>query len=264
MVPPTVLTIAGFDPYGGAGIQADIKTIHALGGYALSATTALTAQNGQGVHALEAVSASMLDRQLRALLDEIAVDAVKIGMLANTELIDVAAEVIEHYALHNVVLDPVLVSSSGRPLLEAGAVERMVERLFPLCRIITPNLDETNRILNTAFDGTEIDAMAAGWQRQGVASVLLKGGHTVEAEACDTLIDGTARHRYCAPRIITPHTHGTGCILSSAIATHLASGATLPRSVREAKTFLTHTIRHATGLELPYRHTATPRKEPLL
>jgi len=263
---PTVLTIAGFDPYGGAGIQIDTKTIHALGGYALSATTAITAQNSQGVSGMEAVSPHMLHQQLTALLDDIEVDAVKIGMLVNAELIEVVAEILKKYRLKNVVLDTVLVSSSGTRLLEADAVDAMVRKLFPLCRLITPNLPETNALLNTNFkgDAKEVPRMAEGFFALGARSVLLKGGHTVEEDAVDCLVEPSDMTRFRTPRIRTTHTHGTGCLLSSAIATYLAKGEELASSVKQAKNFLYEKMQQASVLELHYRRAYSDRKEPIL
>jgi len=260
---PTVLTIAGFDPYGGAGIQIDTKTIHALGGYALSVTTAVTAQNSQGVAALEAVSPDMLALQLRTLLDDIEVDAVKIGMLANASLIEVVADILKSYKLTNVVLDPVLVSSSGKVLLEPAAVEKMIVKLFPLCRLITPNLDETNTLLGTNFQGSAKDVphMAEGLFGMGARNILLKGGHTKEKDAVDCLVELSSITRFATPRIQTSHTHGTGCLLSSAIATYLAKGEGLASSVKQAKNFLYEKLQHASTLQLNYKEQDIERKE---
>ena len=260
---PTVLTIAGFDPYGGAGIQIDTKTIHALGGYALSVTTAVTAQNSQGVAALEAVSPDMLALQLRTLLDDIEVDAVKIGMLANASLIEVVADILKSYKLTNVVLDPVLVSSSGKVLLEPAAVEKMIVKLFPLCRLITPNLDETNTLLGTNFQGSakDVPLMAEGLFGMGARNILLKGGHTKEKDAVDCLVELSSITRFATPRIQTSHTHGTGCLLSSAIATYLAKGEGLASSVKQAKNFLYEKLQHASTLQLNYKEQDIERKE---
>ena len=262
---PTILTIAGFDPYGGAGIQIDTKTIHALGGYALSVTTAMTAQNSQGVTAQEAVSPDMLDLQLRTLLDDIEVDAVKIGMLANASLIEVVAEILKSHKLTNVVLDPVLASSSGKVLLEPDAVEKMIVKLFPLCRLITPNLDETNTLLGTNFQGSakDVPLMAEGLFGMGARNILLKGGHTKEKDAVDCLVELSSITRFATPRIQTSHTHGTGCLLSSAIATYLAKGNGLAESVKRSKHFLYEKLLHASSLKLQYLSENIERKEPI-
>ena len=262
---PTVLTIAGFDPYGGAGIQADIKTVHALGGYALSATTALTAQNSQGVGMVEAVSSKVLYEQLARLLDDIRPDAVKIGMLANAELIGVVVDALKRYELGKIVLDPVLVSSSGRRLLEEDAVDILVQRLFPLCTVITPNIPEINMLLESSYKGlkTETLHMANAFFKLGADSVLIKGGHSMEEEAVDCLVDPSGIHCFSSPRVETTHTHGTGCVLSSAIATHLAHKQSLKESVEGAKAFLYDKLLHAESLHLPYRNEKREGKEPI-
>ena len=262
---PTVLTIAGFDPYGGAGIQIDSKTIHALGAYALTATTAITAQNSQGVFAVEAVSSKMLHLQLSTLLKDIKVDAVKIGMLANAALIEAIVDIIKIYQLSNIVLDPVMVSSSGKALLEADAVEVMVKDLFPLCTLITPNLMETNTLLGTAYQGKREEniAMAQGLFRLGAKAVLLKGGHSCEEEAVDCLVDASEMTCFSSKRIETTHTHGTGCILSSAIATQLAKNRGLKTSVEDAKDFLTKKLQSADILRLHYVSPSATKKEPI-
>ena len=262
---PTVLAIGGFDPYGGAGTLIDTKTIHALGGYALCVVTAVTAQNSQGVTRVEAVSPQMLRAQLETLLDEIEVDAVKIGMLANASLIEVVADVLKQNRLTNIVLDPILVSSSGKRLLEEEAIEVMVVKLFPLCRLITPNLDETNALLQTDFGGSakEIPKMAEGLFSMGARSILLKGGHTIEEDAADILVELSNMTRFATPRVTTTHTHGTGCLLSSAIATFLARGDSLTESVKQAKHFLYEKLEASSSLQLRYHTDAEERKEPI-
>jgi len=265
MYTPTVLTIAGFDPYGGAGIQIDTKTIHSLGGYAFSAVTAVTAQNSKGVSGMEAVSPQMLRLQLDTLLKDVKVDAVKIGMLANTSLIEVVADVIEAYGLKNVVLDPVLVSSSGKALLEPAAVEKMVEMLFPLCHLVTPNLDETNTLLKRHFSGKaeDIPEMAEGLFAMGAENILFKGGHTAQEEAVDHLASLSGVTDFRTARIDTSHTHGTGCLLSSAIAVCLAKGESLSSAVAQAKRFLYGKLQGADTLSLHYCSKSTERKEPI-
>jgi len=261
---PTVLSIAGYDPYGGAGVMMDTKTIHALGGYALTAITALTAQNAHGVVGVEAVTPQTLRLQLETLLDNLRVDAVKIGMLANRAILETVVDVLRRYTPPNIVLDPVLVSSSGTPLLEADAIGTMVEKLFPLCTLITPNLDETNTLLGTAYTGVDDDVphMAEGLRALGAPRLLLKGGHTASPQATDTLITPTEIIPITTPRLHTDHTHGTGCLLSSAIATHLAHGTPLELSVRRAKKFLHQKLIDAEGLRLSYRGEGV-RKEPI-
>jgi len=262
---PTVLTIAGFDPYGGAGIQIDTKTIHALGGYALSATTAITAQNSQGVVGTEPVSSEMLRLQLATLLDDVNVDAVKIGMLSNTGLIEVVVDMIKQYQLTNIVLDPVLVSSSGMRLLTMDAIEVMVSHLFPLCCLVTPNLMETNTLLGTEYKGAlkENLLITHGLFELGEECVLLKGGHTLEKEAVDCLVEPSGMACFSTPRVETSHTHGTGCLLSSAIATHLSKGLSLKESVHYAKDFLYDKLCCSGGLKLQYQEVNISRSEPL-
>ncbi len=264
---PTVLSIAGFDPYGGAGIVADCKTIHALGGYALSSSTAVTAQNSCGVSAVQTVSADMLKLQLETLLDDVKVDAVKIGMLGNGELISVVAECIEKYNLKNIVLDTVLVSSSGKPLLEKSAVRLMETELFPKVDLITPNVPEINTFLKTAYCGAaqEVQKIAIGFFEKDVKAVLLKGGHsTAYASATDYLVTKDMNiEQYSSKRVVTTHTHGTGCILSSAVAMGLAKGLSLHESVAEAKVFLYDKLQHSGILRLKYVNEIHHRKEPL-
>ena len=260
---PTILTVAGFDPYGGAGSLVDVKTIHALDGYALSAVTALTAQNSQGVHRVDPVDPVMLRAQLEALLMDIHIDAIKIGMLATQALVDVVADTLHQYQPRHIVLDPVILSSSGHVLLDDAGVEKMIERLFPLATLITPNLDESKRILERGFQGypDEIDAMANGFAQLSSSAILFKGGHTQDAHAVDTLVARNTQQTFSSPRIATTRTHGTGCILSSAIATLLAQGITLTESVAQAKAFLTSRIQHAQHLHLPYHEKSSDRHE---
>ncbi len=260
---PTVLTIAGFDPYGGAGIIIDTKTIHAMGGYACSVTTAITAQNSQGVYGVEVLDATLVARQLEVLLADIDFDAIKIGMLGSRAIVERVAEILSGVAHIPVVLDPVLVSSSGRRLLEADAIYAMTEQLFPLSQLVTPNLDESNALLGGSFEGTETMQMAQGLFALGADAVLLKGGHTKEKEACDRLVTSAYTKCHCAKRIDTSHTHGTGCLLSSAIATGLAKGLPLDESVAQAKAFLTQKLQEASSLVLPYRTSALTKKEPI-
>lgn len=265
---PTVLTIAGMDPYGGAGVQLDSKTIHALGGYAFSVPTALTAQNSTGVKAVSPTPIDIFRQQLEAILSDVRVDAVKIGMLANQEIILVVAALLKKYHVKNIVLDTVLVSSSGKVLLESDAIEVMVELLFPLARLITPNIPEVNRLLNCSFKGErdEVERMASGLFTLGANASLLKGGHgSNQAYAIDYLVSESMRvDTYTTPRVQTTHTHGTGCLLSSAIAMHLAQGKSLVRSVEEAKAFLYHSLKAASKLRFFYHNEAQDRREAIL
>jgi hydroxymethylpyrimidine/phosphomethylpyrimidine kinase len=263
---PTVLVIAGYDPYGGAGVLADTKTVHAMGGYAVAVPTAMTVQNSQGVARTQPQEPAMLEAQLCALLDDLRIDTVKIGMLANRAVVEMVAAIIKRYDLDSVVLDPVMVSSSGRRLLESEAVATMVEVLFPLARLITPNLDEVSTLLGTRFSGhdDEIEAMATGLTQLGAKGILLTGGHFAGTEAIDVLIEHGNITRYHAPKIETTHTHGTGCVLSSAIATALAAQTDMPTAITKAKAFLHQYLQHAEHLRLTYTYPHPNRREPIL
>ena len=261
---PTVLTIAGSDPYGGAGIQIDSKTIHAVGGYAFSVITALTAQNSIGVRGIRPVSPSMLRLQLETLLDDVKIDAVKIGVLANEALIEVVVEIIDRYKLKNIILDTVMVSSSGKILLETEAIDIMIEKLFPLTTLITPNLMETNHFLGRTFKGNEDEVikMAEGLFALGANNVLLKGGHSDQKEATDYFVNTSLKiQTFTTPRVRTTHTHGTGCILSSAIATYLSLGYDCEKSVEKAKIFLYEKLNNASALKLNYQNKISERRE---
>lgn len=265
---PTVLTIAGADSYGGAGIQVDSKVIHALGGYAFSVITALTAQNSTGVKSVLITPTEMFKAQLEAILDDIEVDAVKIGMLGNAEIIIMVAEAIKKYRLKNIVLDTVLVSSSGKALLEEDAVDVMVKELFPLVDMITPNIPEVNRLLATQYVGAEneIAKMAEGLFTLGVKAVLIKGGHSMDREnASDYLCRPNSTPQcFSNARLYTTHTHGTGCVLSSAIAIALAKGESMEHTVKHAKAFLYQKLHTSAGLRFGYKDKSDTRKEPLI
>ena len=252
-----VLSIAGSDPSGGAGIQADLKTIAALGGYGMAAITALTAQNTRGVSAVHVPPADFLAAQIDTIFADVEVHAVKIGMLATAEIARMVAARLAAHKARNIVLDPVLVATSGDSLGAPGVVEAMLEALFPLAIVVTPNLPEAERLAD-APEPASFDAqrdLALQLARRGPA-MLVKGGHaTDEAEAVDVLAlqDGTTQ-RFSAPRIATQNTHGTGCTLSSAIATRLAQGAPLSEAVADAKSYLTQALRHAGDLAVGHGH----------
>ncbi|PLA75247.1 bifunctional hydroxymethylpyrimidine kinase/phosphomethylpyrimidine kinase [Hydrogenovibrio sp. SC-1] len=272
MPKPTVLCIAGSDPYGGAGIQADLKSVHALGGYALTCVTALTAQNSQGVFCSQATSATLLRSQVTTLLDDMVVDAVKIGMLANAELIEVVAEIICNYQLSNVALDTPIISSSGHPLLEKDAIETLKQRLLPLATVITPNLPEVNSLLgkdvNDGYQGTDDEMPTIGKEffELGVQAVVVKGGHIQSQDlVTDTLLQADADAiRFSSPRILTQHTHGTGCSFSSAMACLLAKGIPLDLAVKQTKQQMQQWLSQSDQLHLRYLDNQKPRKEPLL
>ncbi len=265
---PAVLSIAGFDPYGGAGIQIDCKTIHALGGYAFSVTTALTAQSSQGVKVVQSTDPKMFRHQLETLLDDVKVDAVKIGMLANAKIISIVVEMIDKFDLKNIILDTVLVSSSGKVLLEPNAIDIMVKKLFPRVDLITPNLPEINTFLNTAYIGKkdEVIDIANAFFDKGVNAVLIKGGHSLdEYKATDYLVTRTLRiGSFTTQRVCTSHTHGTGCFFSSAIAAYLAKGEHLENSVAFAKDALYQNLQTASEINFNYVDSNITRKEPII
>jgi hydroxymethylpyrimidine/phosphomethylpyrimidine kinase len=250
---PNVLTIAGSDSGGGAGIQADLKTFSALGAYGASVITALTAQNTRAVSAIHDVPPEFVSAQMDAVFDDIDFAAVKIGMLSRPAIIDAVADGLHRHRARNVVLDPVMVAKSGDRLLRADAVSALRQLMLPLATVITPNLPEAAVLLDLEEADDEagmIDA-AARLRALGPQAVLLKGGHLVKgAESVDVLDDGAEPLTLAAPRITTANTHGTGCTLSSAIAALLAHGLPLRAAVREAKAYVTAAIRAADRLNV--------------
>ncbi|WP_019429433.1 bifunctional hydroxymethylpyrimidine kinase/phosphomethylpyrimidine kinase [Limnohabitans sp. Rim47] len=235
-----VLTIAGSDSGGGAGIQADLKTFAALGCYGTSAITALTAQNTVGVQGIHAVPAEFLKAQIQSVLDDIGVDAVKIGMLHAPGIVEVVAWAIDHYKLTNVVLDPVMVATSGDRLIASETVQVLVHELFPRVSVITPNLDEAALLLGRDIPNAEaLDIAAQDLLGMGARAVLLKGGHLAGDEVVDLLADASGPlQRLASRRIASRNVHGTGCTLSSAIAAHLALGHGLSEAVSLARAFI--------------------------
>ncbi len=235
-----VLTIAGSDPSGGAGIQADLKTFSALGAYGTTVVTALTAQNTRGVRSFQVVEARFVADQIDAIYDDIRIDAVKIGMVATAEIAAVIAERLAHHRACNVVLDPVMVAKSGDRLLAEDAVVALRDRLAPIAQVITPNLPEAAVLVDGPVPGTlaEMREAVQGLHRLGPDWVLLKGGHLVGQDSTDLLFDGQTITELPALRIATRNTHGTGCTLSAAIAALLPRFATV-EAVRRAKAYVT-------------------------
>lgn len=237
---PRVLSIAGSDSGGGAGIQADLKTFAALGCYGMTAITALTAQNTRGVRAIHGVPPQMLRDQIDAVIEDIGADAVKIGMLHAPDIVLTVAEAIDRHALPNVVLDPVMVATSGAVLIDNPAIAVLVRELFPRAVLITPNLDEASLLVGRPL--TNEEAMQAAAQEllaKGARAVLLKGGHLPGDVVSDLLATQSGElHWMRGPRIPSPNTHGTGCTLSSAIAAHLALGKPLLEAVQLARDFV--------------------------
>lgn len=245
------LTIAGSDSGGGAGIQADLKTFSALGVFGASALTAITAQNTRGVSAVEILSPAIVTGQIQAVLGDLDVDAIKIGMAANAEIVDAIAGCLE--GLHQpIVLDPVMVATSGDRLLAEEAVAALRNGLVPLADLVTPNLPEAALLTGTPLveDETGMRRQAEAIMGFGARAVLMKGGHLKTGEAVDLLFDGEAMHRFGGPRIATTHDHGTGCTLAAAITARLALGDTMPEAVRASKDYLTEALRRADELKV--------------
>jgi hydroxymethylpyrimidine/phosphomethylpyrimidine kinase len=250
--PPIALTIAGSDSSGGAGIQADLKTFTALGVYGASVVTALTAQNTTGVQGVHAVPAEFVGAQMRSVTSDLKVGAVKTGMLADAAIIRAVVDGLAALPGVPVVVDPVMVATSGDPLLEPDAVSTMKSALIPRASLITPNLAEAAALVGGSMATSEAEARGqlAALARLGAGAVLLKGGHGGGDEAVDLLAIGGRVLRLAAPRIDTPHTHGTGCTLSAAIAALLARGIDLETAVSEAKGFLTSAIASGSGARI--------------
>ena len=234
----TALTIAGSDCSGGAGIQADLKTMTMNGVYAMSAITALTAQNTTGVRAIQESTPDFLKQQLDAVFEDIYPDAVKIGMVASSELICVIADRLRHYKAKNIVVDPVMVATAGSSLMKNDAVQTLVEELLPISTLVTPNMPEA-QVLSGLSIATKEDMMIAAKHigDNCHCAVLLKGGHSIN-DANDLLYANGKLHWFEGKRIDNPNTHGTGCTLSSAIASNLAKGYTLSESVQRAKDYI--------------------------
>ncbi|MBK6006230.1 bifunctional hydroxymethylpyrimidine kinase/phosphomethylpyrimidine kinase [Ramlibacter ginsenosidimutans] len=237
---PRVLSIAGSDSGGGAGIQADLKTIAALGCYGMTAITALTAQNTQGVRSIHGVPLQHLADQIDAVIEDIGADAVKIGMLHSADTVRTVAAALKRHGLQRVVLDPVMVATSGAKLIDDEANAVLVRVLFPLAAVVTPNLDEAALLVGKALHSeADMEAAARELVERGANAVLLKGGHLAGDTVSDLLLVRDAAPQWMrAPRIATPNTHGTGCTLSSAIACQLALGAGLADAVLRAREYV--------------------------
>ncbi len=258
MTVPNVATIAGSDPSGGAGIQADLKTFSALGAYGCAVLTSLTAQNTRGVSAVHDVPASFVSAQISTLLDDIRLDAVKIGMLSNAGIIDAVADLLHSRIGVPVILDPVMVSTSGSVLLDPDALASM-RSILPLVDLITPNTHETAVLLGTgpAQDIDELEQQARRLvDEYGAHRALVKGGHLEGPHSIDLLADEDQVIHFCSERISTANTHGTGCSLSSAVAALLPQRQSWPEAIADAKEWLTGALRHAD--ELDVGHGAGP------
>ncbi|MTI61706.1 MAG: bifunctional hydroxymethylpyrimidine kinase/phosphomethylpyrimidine kinase [Firmicutes bacterium] len=247
------LTIAGSDSGGGAGIQADLKTFSALGVYGLSVITSITAQNTTGVIAVEDISPAMVAKQIDAVFSDIQIDAVKIGMVSNREIIKVIVEGLRKWDVKNIVLDPVMMSESGSKLLDVEARSTLIKELIPLADIITPNLSEASVLLEReVITLKDMEKAVRELTKMGCGSVLLKGGHLTDrtsakktTRAIDVYYDGQLLLRYQADRVKTRNTHGTGCTYSSAIAAYLAFGLKMDRAIARAKDYITGAIQNS-------------------
>lgn len=261
----TVLTIAGSDSSGGAGIQADIKTLTALQVYSASALTAITAQNTTGVQAIHETPGSVVGAQLESVFTDLHVHAVKTGMLPSADIIRRVADYVRRFHVADLVVDPVLVATSGDRLVRDGVVDTLVQQLIPLARVVTPNVAEAQVLSGVHIDSDDdVRAACRVLKHMGCAYVLIKGGHrTGSAAACDVLFDGVCFNAFCAEWVDTRHTHGSGCSLASAIAAGLASGLSVPLAVDRAKRFVLEGIRnglpvgHGCG-PLDHMHTVRP------
>jgi hydroxymethylpyrimidine/phosphomethylpyrimidine kinase len=256
MTIPIALTIAGSDSSGGAGIQADLKTFAALGVYGASVVTALTAQNTQGVTGIHRVPADFVAAQIDAVFADLDVKAVKIGMTAETAVIGAIAAGLARWSPDHVVLDPVMVATSGDRLLAPEAIEALRRTLIPRARLITPNLPEAAALLDESVAETESGISQQGRRllALGCAAVLIKGGHGQGTESIDYLVTRDSEVVLASPRIATKNTHGTGCTLSSAIAAGLAKGESMEAAVRAAKAYITAAIAAADRLGVGHGH----------
>lgn len=244
-----ILTIAGSDSGGGAGIQADLKTITLLGGYGLSVVTALTAQNTCGVSAIYELPKSFISEQIDSVLSDIGADAIKTGMLASPEIIEVVAKKIKQYGVKKVIVDPVMFSKNGDPLLSEDGKAILTKKLFPLATIVTPNLSEASILTGLEVRRLgDMKEVAKRIYRFGPQNILIKGGHLKGDMAIDLLYDGKGFYEFCAKKIDSKNTHGTGCTFASAIATFLAMGETLNESIRKAKDFITLAIQYGINI----------------
>lgn len=270
---PKVLSVAGSDSSGGAGIQADLKTFSALGVYGATAITAITAQNTQGVNSQFALPPQMVYDQIAAVMDDIEPSVVKIGMLSNVEIVNAVADALSNYDV-KIVLDPVIVSTSGHRLLSVEAQDVIKERLLPMCEIVTPNIPEMETLANMTVSTYEEKEKAANHLLSlGAKSVLLKGGHEEGEIKKDylffngqqSIVNGQQSLSFVSETILTKNVHGTGCTLSSAIAAFMARGFALEDAVREAKLYVTEAIRAGADVKIghgfgPVNHFFNPQK----
>ncbi len=246
------LTIAGTDPSGGAGIQADLKTFSALGVYGTTVMTALVAQNTCGVRSVYDLSPDFVAAQLDAVLSDVRIDSAKIGMLSNADIIDIVCQKLHQYPIPFVVLDTVMIAKSGDPLLQPNAVEKMVNKLLPFVDLITPNLPEAAALLGCDIAHNEPTMKQQGYAllAQGCKAVLMKGGHLTENESPDWLFTPESEWRFTSKRVNTKNTHGTGCTLSAALAAIRPQVGDWQSCVEQAKAYLQQALEHADSLEV--------------
>lgn len=243
-----VLSIAGSDCSGGAGIQADLKTFSAHGVFGMSVIASVVAENTTRVIAIEDVTPDMVAGQIDAVFEDMEVDAVKIGMLSTSECMEAVAERMEHYRPENVVIDPVMYAKNGSPLMKMEAMETLIKKIIPLADVLTPNIPEAEEI--TGLKIASVNDMEAAARRicgMGAGAAVIKGGHA-EGSALDVLFDGKNFYYFNADRIITKNTHGTGCTFSAAIAARLAEGKSVQEAVEEAKAYVTTAIAHGLSI----------------
>jgi hydroxymethylpyrimidine/phosphomethylpyrimidine kinase len=265
ITPSAVLTIAGSDSSGGAGIQADLKTYAAFGVFGASAITAITAQNTRGVRAVHLVPPDMLAAQIDAVLEDVPIGAIKIGMVGSRAVAETIAAALARHAPRPLVVDPVLIATSGDSLGDRETPEALLTLLVPRATCLTPNLDEAAILTSQPLAKTEADMLAQGQAlvARGAAAVVMKGGHLAGATCVDLLVTRERVWTYRSPRVAATNTHGTGCTLSSAIAANLALGLGLPDAVGRAKAYVTEGIARGAGLYLghgngPLWHALTP------
>lgn len=246
------LTIAGTDPSGGAGVQADLKTFSALGAYGCSVMTALVAQNTRGVQSVYRIEPDFVAAQLDSVFSDVRIDTTKIGMLAETDIVEAVAERLARYRIQNVVLDTVMLAKSGDPLLSASAVATLRQRLLPQVSLITPNLPEAAALLDAPHACSEREMLEQGraLRALGCEAVLMKGGHLDDAESPDWLFTADGEMRFTAPRVLTKNTHGTGCTLSAALAALRPRHTSWQETVPVAKAWLSKALAQADTLEV--------------
>lgn len=252
---PTALTIAGSDSGGGAGIQADLKTFSALGVFGTSAITAITAQNTLGVRSIQPIATNILRDQIDAVFDDFTIDAVKIGMLHDTEVINTVAAALKERHPRIIILDPVMISTSGSKLLEDEAIDALVEQLFPLATLLTPNTHEAAYLAQCQIESPhDIKIAATKLLSLGCPAILMKGGHLAGDKNDWLFRKGIEASCFTAPEILTRNTHGTGCTLSSAIAAYMALGNPLEEAITLAKQYVTNALKAGANISIGHGH----------